>query len=330
MLPRTCVIGAGISGLNAGKALGDAGVPYECFESSDRIGGNWAFGNPNGHSSAYRSLHIDTSKDLVSFRDFPMDASYPDFPHHSEIKEYLERYAEAFGLKQHIAFETGVEQRPAPGRRRLGGAHHGRRDARVTTRWWWPTGTTGTRACRTSRASSAASRSTRTPTSRRPSRWTCATSGSWWWASATAPPTSPASCRRRRWATRSRCRRARARGWCPSTPSAARATAWARRCRTCRCAWQRRLVRGLPRLISGRPEDYGLPTPNHNFLEAHPTRVQRAAAAAGLGRRARQAQRRRAWTAASSTSPTAPPTSSTRSSTPRATTSPSRSSTSRS
>ena len=29
MLPRTCVIGAGISGLNAGKALADAGVPYD-------------------------------------------------------------------------------------------------------------------------------------------------------------------------------------------------------------------------------------------------------------------------------------------------------------
>jgi hypothetical protein len=36
-------------------------------------------------------------------------------------------------------------------------------------------------------------------------------------------------------------------------------------------SWQRRMVRPLPRLISGNPEDYGLPTPNHNFLEAHPT-----------------------------------------------------------
>ena len=29
MQPRTCVIGAGISGLSVGKALTDAGVPYE-------------------------------------------------------------------------------------------------------------------------------------------------------------------------------------------------------------------------------------------------------------------------------------------------------------
>ena len=51
--------------------LNDYDVPYTTFEMSDRIGGNWAFGNPNGHSSAYRSLHIDTSKHRLSFKDFP-------------------------------------------------------------------------------------------------------------------------------------------------------------------------------------------------------------------------------------------------------------------
>ena len=71
-LPRTAVIGAGISGLTAGKMLKDYGVPYTTFETSDRIGGNWAFGNPNGHSSAYRSLHIDTSRQRLCFKDFPM------------------------------------------------------------------------------------------------------------------------------------------------------------------------------------------------------------------------------------------------------------------
>ena len=33
--PTTCVIGAGISGLTAGKALSDWGIPYTCFEASD-------------------------------------------------------------------------------------------------------------------------------------------------------------------------------------------------------------------------------------------------------------------------------------------------------
>src|SRR3954469_5525183 len=107
--PTTAVIGAGISGLTTSKMLADYAVPFTCFEASDRVGGNWAFGNPNGHSSAYESLHIDSSKHQLSFRDFPMPESYADFPHHSEIKAYLESYAEAFALKDRIAFRNGVE-----------------------------------------------------------------------------------------------------------------------------------------------------------------------------------------------------------------------------
>ena len=108
-LPSTCVIGAGVSGLTAGKALSDARVPYTCFETSDRIGGNWAFKNPNGRSSAYRSLHIDTSRQRISFADFPMGPEYPDFPHHSEIFEWLNRYADEFSLRDNIRFNTSVE-----------------------------------------------------------------------------------------------------------------------------------------------------------------------------------------------------------------------------
>ncbi|MCV7064276.1 NAD(P)-binding domain-containing protein [Mycolicibacterium vaccae] len=106
--PRVAVIGAGISGLTAGKMLKDYGVDYTTFETSDRIGGNWAFGNPNGHSSAYRSLHIDTSKDRLSFKDFPMPEHYPSFPHHTQVKAYLDAHAEAFGLLENIEFGNGV------------------------------------------------------------------------------------------------------------------------------------------------------------------------------------------------------------------------------
>ncbi len=106
--PRTAVIGAGISGLTAGKMLSDYGIPYTTFEASDRIGGNWAFGNPNGHSSAYRSLHIDTSKHRLAFKDFPVPEHFPSFPHHSDIKAYLDSYADAFGLLDNIEFNNRV------------------------------------------------------------------------------------------------------------------------------------------------------------------------------------------------------------------------------
>lgn len=106
--PTVAVIGAGISGLTTLKMLDDYGIKAVGFEASDRIGGNWAFDNPNGSSSAYRSLHIDTSKHQLSFRDFPMPEEFPDFPHHTQIKQYLDDYAEAFDLLRLIEFETRV------------------------------------------------------------------------------------------------------------------------------------------------------------------------------------------------------------------------------
>jgi cation diffusion facilitator CzcD-associated flavoprotein CzcO len=107
--PTTAVIGAGISGLTTGKAFSDWGLPYTCFEASDDIGGNWYFGNPNGRSSAYRSLHIDTYRDSVSFRDMPMGEDYPDYPHHERIRAYINEYADAFSLRDGIRFQTEVK-----------------------------------------------------------------------------------------------------------------------------------------------------------------------------------------------------------------------------
>src|SRR2546421_6384374 len=108
-LPYACVIGAGSSGIAAAKALHERGIPFDCFEKSDRVGGNWVFGNRNGMSSAYRSLHINTSRERMEYSDFPMPKSYPDFPHHTEIAEYFENYVDHFGLRDRIVFETGVE-----------------------------------------------------------------------------------------------------------------------------------------------------------------------------------------------------------------------------
>ena len=108
-LPTVALIGAGSSGIAAAKALHERGVPFDCFEASDRVGGNWVFGNVNGMSSAYRSLHINTSRDRMEYSDFPMPKSYPDFPHHSQIAKYFDDYVDHFGFRDRIRFETSVE-----------------------------------------------------------------------------------------------------------------------------------------------------------------------------------------------------------------------------
>ncbi len=109
-LPSVCVIGAGSSGIAAAKALHERGIPFDCFEKSDRVGGNWVFGNRNGISSAYRSLHINTSRERMEYSDFPMPKSYPDFPHHTHIAKYFDDYVDHFGFRDKITFETGVER----------------------------------------------------------------------------------------------------------------------------------------------------------------------------------------------------------------------------
>lgn len=108
MLPTVCVIGAGSSGITAVKALKDAGIPFECFEKSDAIGGNWQFKNKNGMSSAYRSLHINTSRDRMGYADYPMPMHLPTFPHHSHIIRYFNDYVDHFDLRRHINFECAV------------------------------------------------------------------------------------------------------------------------------------------------------------------------------------------------------------------------------
>lgn len=107
---KVCIIGAGSSGIATCKVFAAAGIPFDCFERSDRVGGNWVFGNKSGLSSAYRSLHINTSRDRMAYSDFPMPRDYPDFPHHTLIARYFEQYVDHFGFRAHITFSTSVER----------------------------------------------------------------------------------------------------------------------------------------------------------------------------------------------------------------------------
>lgn len=115
--PEVCIIGAGSSGVTAAKALKEKGVDFECFEKGSDIGGMWRYQNDNGLSSAYRSLHIDTSRRNLGYSDFPIPEHLPDFLSHWEVAEYLDAYAGRFGVRPHIRFRTEVtDVSPADGK----------------------------------------------------------------------------------------------------------------------------------------------------------------------------------------------------------------------
>jgi dimethylaniline monooxygenase (N-oxide forming) len=113
---KVCIIGAGSSGIVAAQVLKARGVPFDCFEKGSQIGGNWRYENDNGMSSAYRSLHINTSRRVMAFKSLPMPDHYPDYPDHFQMAAYFDEFADHFGLREQISFRTEVMKvEPADG-----------------------------------------------------------------------------------------------------------------------------------------------------------------------------------------------------------------------
>jgi len=94
--------------MTTAKALKEKGIKFDCFEIGSDIGGMWRYENDNGLSSAYRSLHIDTSRKTLGYSDFPIPEHHKDFLSHYAFVKYLEAYADRSGLRSHVRFNTRV------------------------------------------------------------------------------------------------------------------------------------------------------------------------------------------------------------------------------
>ncbi len=107
---RIGVIGAGASGLCAAKHLLEVGLDVTVFEIGTQVGGLWCYMNDSGRSSAYRTLHINTAKNVTNFRDFLFAEEVQRFPSHEDMYAYLKSYAEHFGVMEHIRFNSEVTE----------------------------------------------------------------------------------------------------------------------------------------------------------------------------------------------------------------------------
>jgi cation diffusion facilitator CzcD-associated flavoprotein CzcO len=108
MTARVCIIGAGSSGITAAQVLHARGVEFDCFEVGSQIGGNWRYDNDNEMSSAYESLHINTSRQLMEYAAYPMPEDLPDYPNHRQIAAYFDDFVDHFGFRDRITFRTEV------------------------------------------------------------------------------------------------------------------------------------------------------------------------------------------------------------------------------
>ncbi|HET8603248.1 MAG TPA: NAD(P)-binding domain-containing protein [Marmoricola sp.] len=117
MSARVCIVGAGSSGITACQVLQTRGVDFDCYEVGSEVGGNWRYDNDNQMSSAYESLHINTSRQLMEYAAYPMPEDLPDYPSHRQIAAYFDDFVDHFGFRDRIRFRTEVTRvEPRDGR----------------------------------------------------------------------------------------------------------------------------------------------------------------------------------------------------------------------
>jgi cation diffusion facilitator CzcD-associated flavoprotein CzcO len=98
---RIAVIGAGVAGLQAVRALQGRGFPVTAFEASSSVGGVWA--------KNYANFGLQVPKQLYEFQDFPMrSVKWGEYPTGPQVQGYIEDYASAFGLYDAIQFQSRV------------------------------------------------------------------------------------------------------------------------------------------------------------------------------------------------------------------------------
>jgi len=102
------VIGAGACGICAARVMKQSGFSVTVYEIGSQVGGMWWQENDNGLSSAYRTLHINTSRNVTRFPDLDFEADVQPFPDHRDMHRYLRRYADHFEVTGSIRFNTTV------------------------------------------------------------------------------------------------------------------------------------------------------------------------------------------------------------------------------
>jgi cation diffusion facilitator CzcD-associated flavoprotein CzcO len=103
------IIGAGVAGLSTARVLLSEGLRCRIFERRPELGGVWAVG--------YSSFGVQTQKELYEFPDWPLPAGTPSFTPGPIFREYLEAYANRFGITPHIRFSApviGLARRAVP------------------------------------------------------------------------------------------------------------------------------------------------------------------------------------------------------------------------
>jgi hypothetical protein len=104
-LKRYCIIGAGACGLAVAKTFAERGIPFDCFEALNDVGGIW---NPGSPHAVYGSTFLNSSKRLSRYTDFKFPDELPHYVSRAQAQDYLRAYSREFGLYDRISFNARV------------------------------------------------------------------------------------------------------------------------------------------------------------------------------------------------------------------------------
>ncbi|XP_049832100.1 uncharacterized protein LOC126272888 [Schistocerca gregaria] len=114
---RIAIVGAGAAGLASARQV-LASEEHSCvvFERSTNIGGTWVYTEEVGiasdglpvHTSMYRNLRTNLPKEVMGFPDFPIPHREESYLPAKDILQFLNDYADHFGLRKHIKFQHVV------------------------------------------------------------------------------------------------------------------------------------------------------------------------------------------------------------------------------
>lgn len=98
---RVVIIGAGLAGICMGIRLKQADVPFTILEKNRCAGGTW-------YENSYPGCGVDSPNHFYSFSFNPHDGWTDHFSKRDEIRNYIEKTIEKYGLREHIRYETSV------------------------------------------------------------------------------------------------------------------------------------------------------------------------------------------------------------------------------
>ncbi len=96
------IVGAGMSGLLAGIAMRQQGLPFTIIEARDKVGGTW-------WANRYPGARVDTPNHLYSYSFEPAHEWPFRYSPQPVLQDYFERIADKYDLRRHIRFNTTVD-----------------------------------------------------------------------------------------------------------------------------------------------------------------------------------------------------------------------------